>query len=190
MFHLGKTIVSEQILEQEFVCNLSACKGACCIEGSAGAPLEEEETTILESQHAAIRPYLRPEGLAAIDAQGTFIKGEDGDWETPLVKDKECAYVTYDSKGVLCCGIEQAYNDKAIDWKKPISCHLYPIRVQKYSEFTAVNYHAWQICDDACSLGASLQVPLYQFVKEALIRKFGSEWYASLEEIAKQHRDS
>lgn len=188
MFHLGKTIVSEQILEQEFVCNLSACKGACCLEGSAGAPLEEEETHILASKYKDIAPYLRPEGIAAIEAQGTFIKGEDGDWETPLVNDKECAYVTYNSEGVLSCGIEQAHKDKVIDWQKPISCHLYPIRVQKYSEFTAVNYHKWEICDDACSLGASLQIPLYQFVKQALIRKFGSDWYDALEKVAKQHR--
>ena len=104
--------------------------------------------------------------------------------ETPLVNGAECAYVTFDDKGTALCGIEEAYNKGVVDWKKPISCHLYPIRVKDYNEFSAVNYHKWQICDDACTLGKELQVPVYKFVKEALIRKFGESWYKELEEIA------
>ena len=184
MFQLRKTIVSEDIIEKDFVCNLSACKGACCIHGEAGAPLEQEETKILEEIYPKIRPFLRKEGLEVIEKQGTWITSSLGDLETPLVNGAECAYVTFDEKGTTLCGIEEAYNKGIVDWKKPISCHLYPIRVKDYNEFSAVNYHKWQICDDACSLGKELQVPVYKFVKEALIRKFGESWYKELEEIA------
>lgn len=186
MFQLGKTIVSEEIIEEDFVCNLSACKGACCVDGDAGAPLEDEETAVLEAIYPKVKPFLRKEGIAAIEAQGTFIKGEDGEWETPLVNGSECAYVTFGDKGTAFCGIEQACNKGEISWKKPISCHLYPVRVKAYSEFAAVNYHKWHICDDACTLGKELQVPVYKFTKEALIRKFGEDWYRELEEVAEK----
>ena len=183
MFQLGKTIVSEEILEREFVCNLSACKGTCCIDGDAGAPLNEEETKILEEIYPKVKPYLRPEGIAAIEAQGTWVKGEDGDFETTLIEGKDCAYVIFDGETALC-GIEQAYNEGIVSWKKPVSCHLYPIRVKDFTEFTAVNYDKWHICDDACTLGIELQVPVYKFVKEALIRRFGEDWYLELEKVA------
>ena len=183
MFQLGKTIVSEEILEREFVCNLSACKGTCCIDGDAGAPLNEEETKILEEIYPKVKPYLRPEGIAAIEAQGTWVKGEDGDFETTLIEGKDCAYVIFDGETALC-GIEQAYNEGIVNWKKPVSCHLYPIRVKDFTEFTAVNYDKWHICDDACTLGKELQVPVYKFVKEALIRRFGEDWYLELEKVA------
>lgn len=184
MFQLGKTIVSEDILEKEFVCNLSACKGACCIDGDAGAPLLQEETAILEKIYPTVKPFLRPEGIAAIEAQGTWVKGNDGDLETPLIDNKDCAYVIFDGQTALC-GIEQAYNQGLIDWKKPVSCHLYPIRVKDFSSFQAVNYDRWDICSPACSLGKELEVPVYKFVKEALIRRFGIEWYEELEKVAK-----
>lgn len=187
MFQLGKTIVSEEILEREFVCNLSACKGACCIDGEAGAPLEPEETIILDKIYPTVKPYLRPEGIKAIEEEGTYTENEEGELETPLINGADCAYVIFDKNNVALCGIEEAYNQGEIDFKKPISCHLYPIRIQDYSEFAAVNYHQWDICDDACSLGKELQVPVYQFVKQALIRKFGEAWYSELEEVAKNH---
>jgi Protein of unknown function (DUF3109) len=183
MFQLGKTIVSEEILERDFVCNLSACKGNCCIDGDAGAPLSEEETKIMEEIYPKVKPYLRPEGIAAIEAQGTWIKGEDGDFETTLIEGKDCAYVIFDGATALC-GIEQAYNEGIVSWKKPVSCHLYPIRVKDFSEFTAVNYDKWDICNDACTLGKELQVPVYKFVKEALVRRFGEDWYLELEKVA------
>ncbi|GAA4289627.1 DUF3109 family protein [Aestuariibaculum suncheonense] len=185
MFQLGKTIVSEDIIEKEFVCNLSACKGACCVDGDAGAPLDKEEAQILKEIYPKVKPYLRQEGIDAIEAQGTFITSEDdGELETPLINGADCAYVIYDDKDVALCGIEAAYRNGDVNWKKPVSCELYPIRVQDYSEFSAVNYHKWQICDDACSLGKELQVPVYKFVKNALIRKFGEDWYMELEKIA------
>ena len=124
MFQLGKTIVSEEILERDFVCNLSACKGNCCIDGDAGAPLSAEETKIMEEIYPKVKPYLRPEGIAAIEAQGTWVKGEDGDFETTLIEGKDCAYVIFDGATALC-GIEQAYNEGIVSWKKPVSCHLY-----------------------------------------------------------------
>lgn len=186
MFQLGKTIVSEDIIENDFVCNLSACKGACCIDGDAGAPLEEDETKILEDIYPKVKPFLRKEGIASIEEQGTFITTEDGEFETPLIDGADCAYVIFDKKGTALCAIEEAYNQGEINWKKPVSCHLYPIRVKDYSEFSAVNYNRWHICDDACTLGKELQVPIYKFVKEALIRKFGEDWYMELEKVAQK----
>lgn len=187
MFQLGKTLVSEEIIEKDFVCNLSACKGACCVGGDAGAPLEESETRMLKEIYEEVKPFLRPEGIRAIDSLGTSVIGEDGEWETPLIDQKECAYTVFDGKGIAKCGIEEAYNNGAISWRKPVSCHLYPVRVTEYTSLTAVNYHKWQLCDPACDLGAELQVPVYRFVRDALIRKFGEEWYAELEEVARQH---
>lgn len=187
MFQLGKTIVSEDIIEKDFVCNISACKGACCIDGEAGAPLEEEETKILDEIYPKVKPFLRKEGIKAIEKQGTWIKSDFDELETPLINNADCAYVIFDDKGTALCAIEEAYNQGEIDWKKPVSCHLYPVRVQSYSEFSAVNYHKWEICNEACSLGAELKVPVYKFVKQALIRKFGQNWYDELEVIAKKH---
>jgi hypothetical protein len=190
MFQLGKTLVSEEIIEKEFVCNLSACKGACCVDGDAGAPLEEKETEILVDIYQKIKPFLRKEGIDAIEAQGAFVKGEDGEWETPLIDNSECAYTIFNEQGIAKCGIEQAFEKGAIRWKKPVSCHLYPVRVKEYTALTAVNYHKWQLCDPACQLGESLQVPVFRFVKDALIRKFGKKWYAELEEVARQHQST
>jgi hypothetical protein len=189
MFQLGKTIVSEDILAKEFLCNLSACKGACCVDGDAGAPLSKEETAILESIYPQIKPFLRPEGIAAIEAQGTWTTGTEGELETPLIDNRDCAYVIYDGPTALC-GIEQAYNQGVVSWKKPVSCHLYPIRVKDFTEFAAVNYDKWDICSDACSLGKELEVPVYKFVKEALIRRFGIDWYTELEQVAEEWQNA
>lgn len=185
MFQIQDTLVSEEILDENFTCNLSACKGECCVAGEAGAPVEKEERTVLEQIYPKIKDGLRPEGRAAIEAQGTYITNGFGELETPLVDGKECAYVTFDAHGVALCGIEKAYREGKIDFKKPVSCELYPIRVQKLSKFKAVNYHQWDICSPACSLGKELKAPVYKFTKNALIRKFGEDWYAELEQVAK-----
>lgn len=184
MFQLGNTIISEDILQKEFVCNLSACKGACCIQGDAGAPLEEEEVKILQDIYPKIKPFLRPEGIAEIEKHGTSIVSDFKELETPLIKGADCAYVIFDKNNTALCGIEEAYNQGVIQFKKPVSCHLYPIRVKHYTEFAAVNYDKWEICNDACTLGKELQVPIYKFVKQALIRKFGENWYRELEKEA------
>ena len=187
MFQLGKTIVSEEVLEKDFVCNLSACKGACCIDGDAGAPLEKEEAKILEEIYPKVKPFLREEGIKVIEEQGVWTTSDWDELETPLIDGADCAYVIYDKNNTALCAIEEAYNKGIINWKKPVSCHLYPVRVKDYNEFAAVNYHKWEICDDACSLGKELQVPIYKFVKDALIRKFGEDWYQELEKIAEKH---
>ncbi|OZV71043.1 DUF3109 family protein [Winogradskyella aurantia] len=186
MFQLGKTLVSEDIIQKDFVCNLSACKGACCVEGDAGAPLDSDEIKILEDIYPKVKPYLRKEGISAIEDQGTHVTSDFGELETPLIDGADCAYVIMENNMALC-GIEKAYNDGKIAFRKPVSCHLYPIRVKDYSEFSAINYDKWEVCDDACSLGKELQVPIYRFVKDALIRKFGEDWYKQLEQVAKQY---
>ncbi len=190
MFQLDKTIISEEVLEREFVCNLSACKGACCVNGDAGAPLENEELPILEEILPILKKYLRKEGLEAIKKQGPFTTNELGEHETTLIDGADCAYVIYDEKKVALCGIEEAYNQGEITFKKPLSCHLYPIRIKQYSEFAAVNYDRWEICDDACSLGKELSVPVFKFVKQALVRKFGEQWYKDLEKVAEERNRS
>jgi hypothetical protein len=162
------------------VCHLEKCKGACCVEGDLGAPLEDNELDEMKAVQKAVKPYLTKEGLKAIKEQGPYILDEDGDFSTPTIKGKECAYSHYDDKGVLKCGIEQAYLDGKVSFRKPISCHLYPIRITKKKDFEAVNYHKWNICSAACSYGKSLQVPLYKFLKEPLVRKYGGEWYEEL----------
>lgn len=185
MIIVGQTLVSEELLEEQFVCDLNACKGACCIEGESGAPLEQDELIKLEDSLDAARPYMRPEGIAVIDAEGPYTVDDDGDFVTSLVgKHGECAFVTFDEKGIAKCALEQAYNDGRTSWKKPISCHLYPVRLAQLKEYVAVNYHRWQVCEPACACGKSLKVPVYKFLKEPLIRRFGQAWYSELEEVA------
>ncbi len=180
MIKVGEVLVSDDIKTVEFVCHLEKCKGACCVEGDLGAPLEEDELPIMHQIQDAVAPYLTPEGKAAIAAQGPYILDEDGDFSTPTIAGKECAYAHYDTKGILKCGIEQAYLDGKVLFRKPISCHLYPIRITKKKGFEAVNYHKWGICADACKLGRSLEVPLYKFLKDPLVRKYGEGWYTDL----------
>ena len=143
--------------------------------------LEKYETEILDRIFPQVKPYLRPEGIKALEEQGTWtIDPNDGDFVTPMVNGEECAYVIFDEKGITKCGIEKAYEDGAVDWHKPISCHLYPIRVTEYSTFTALNYHEWEICNPACELGKELKVPVYKFLKTPLIRKYGEQFYETL----------
>lgn len=184
MLTVEHTILSDDIVENFFVCNLDACKGACCVEGDLGAPLEEDELPIMEEILDKVMPYLTEEGKREIEKQGPFILDDEGDFSTPTIGGKECAYALYDEVGVLKCGIELAHKDGLIDYKKPISCHLYPIRVGKYDEFEAINYDRWDICSAACAFGKELSVPLYEFLKEPLVRKYGEVWYQKLlEEI-------
>lgn len=180
MILVDKAVISDDIKDNFFVCNLEKCKGACCVEGDLGAPLENEELKQLEEAYEAVEPFLTKEGKNAIEEQGLYLLDADGEYSTPTVNGRECAYAVYDEKGILKCGIEQAYNEKKSKFRKPISCHLYPIRIKKYDDYEAVNYDRWQICDPACSFGKELNVPLYKFLKEALTRKYGEEWYQEL----------
>ncbi|AYO58073.1 hypothetical protein CO230_08035 [Chryseobacterium sp. 6424] len=187
MIQIEEKLISEDIFSEEFVCNLTRCKGACCVAGDVGAPLEKYETEILENIFDQVKPYLRPEGVAALEGQGTWtIDPHDGDYVTPMVNGEECAYVIFDDKGITKCGIEKAYEDGAVEWQKPISCHLYPIRVTEYSTFTALNYHEWEICNPACELGKELKVPVYKFLKTPITRKYGEEFYETLCEAAEE----
>jgi hypothetical protein len=182
MIQIGETIVSQVAFEHAFCCDLSKCQGACCVEGDAGAPLQESEVSILASIQSSIRSFLRPEGIEALEAQGPAVKDDDGEWVTPLVAGNECAYVVFES-GIAKCGIEQAAAAGAVDWPKPISCHLYPIRVTKYADFDALNVHHWKVCEPACSLGQELKLPVFRFLKGALVRAYGPKWMEEAEEV-------
>ncbi|MGB0805726.1 MAG: DUF3109 family protein [Salibacteraceae bacterium] len=185
MIEVGKTIVSRDVFKKEFVCNLSACKGECCIAGDAGAPLLDEEKEILDAIYPKVKPYMRAEGIEAVEQQGVSVYDKkDNEYETALVNNAECAFVIYGDDGTALCAIEKAYNEGDVEWQKPISCHLYPIRIKKYRDFDAINYDKWEICSDACTLGEELNVPVYRFLKDPLIRHYGEEWYADLTEIA------
>ena len=180
MLTVEHVILSDDIVDNFFVCNLDKCKGACCVEGDLGAPLEQDELPIMEEILETVKPYLNEAGLKEIEKQGPYILDEEGEFSTPIINGRECAYSIYDEQNVLKCGIEMAHKDGKIDFKKPISCHLYPIRVGKYDEFEAVNYDRWDICSAACAFGKELSVPLYEFLKEPLVRKYGEEWYGKL----------
>ena len=179
-------LISSEVIEEKFVCDLLKCKGACCVEGDLGAPLEKSELPIMEEIYEAVEPYMREEGKKAVQEQGTFILDFTHTYSTPLVKGKECAYVTFDERGTALCTIEQAWKDGKIDFQKPISCHLYPIRVSKHGDFEALNYDQWSICTSACGNGEALGVRVFEFTKAALVRKYGEEFYRTLEAIVAQ----
>jgi hypothetical protein len=186
MIAIDRTLISEDILEKKFVCDLNACKGGCCVAGESGAPLEKEELEILDSILEKVKPYMLPKGIKAIEKNGAWVKDSDGDYTTTLVsKEAECAFVFFDEKKIAKCAIEQAHSEGKIDWKKPISCHLYPIRITKHKSYDAVNYSKWDICKPACACGEKLDVPVYKFLKAPLIRKYGKDWYKQLENNAK-----
>jgi len=189
MFAIQDTLVSLDLLERQFVCDLAACKGACCVKGDAGAPLTDEEIGLLEDIVDDVMPFLDEEGRKAIAAKGVFEIDVDGDKGTTLLKDGRCAFALVAADGMVTCGIEKAYNSGAVNFKKPISCHLYPVRITELKDYDAVNYNRWDICRPACECGKQLQVPVYRFLKEALIRKYGEAWYEELEMIDQLRKD-
>lgn len=181
MVQIDDTIISLDVFDAKFICDLDKCKGECCIEGESGAPLEDDEVAKLEAVLPIVWDDLSEEAKAVIDAQGVAYEDMDGDMVTSIVNGKDCVFTCYDASGMCKCAIEKAYREGKIDFYKPISCHLYPIRLEKYREFTAVNYHRWSVCKAAEILGQKEGLPVYRFLKEPLIRKFGSEWYEQLE---------
>jgi hypothetical protein len=184
MIIIENTIVSDELVEEQFMCNLTACKGACCVEGVSGAPLEKEERKILDDIYEDVKPYLTERGIKAIEKFGKHLIDSDGDYVTPLVDGKkECAYTIFEN-GIALCGIERAYKEGKINFQKPISCHLYPVRIKKHKDYDAVNYDRWQVCSPACIKGKKDKVFVYEFVKTALIRKYGEDWYKQLEGAA------
>ena len=180
------TLISEDIFDNHFICDLGDCKGECCVSGDSGAPLEPDELGILDDVYPEVKPYLTPNSQRTIEKQGRYLQDFDGEWVTPLNDGHECAFTVFDDKGIAKCGIELAYLDGKIDWPKPFSCHLYPIRIVKLSDHDALNYHRWPICNAACALGKKEKVTIHQFLKQPLIRKYGRKWYSGLEQIYKE----
>lgn len=185
MIQIEEKIVSLDVFEKKFVCDLSACKGACCVDGDAGAPLTDEEIKLLPKIYDKVKPYMQEEGKKVIEEVGFFVLDSDDDKTTPLINNEECAFVNFDQDGTAKCSIEKAFNEGHIEFKKPISCHLFPIRIQEYRDFDAVNYEDIDICKPACACGEKLEVPVFRFLKEPLIRLYGKEWFDDLCEADK-----
>lgn len=182
MVQIGETVVSFDLFEETFCCDLGKCLGACCIEGDAGAPLEEAEIAELEELLPAIRDELNPEARRIVDQEGVAYIDQEGELVAQIVDGRQCVFAYRDEKdGCLKCLIERAFRQGRTSFMKPISCHLYPVRLERFNSFTAVNYHRWELCRDARCLGSKLNLPLFRFLKEPLIRRFGAEWYAELE---------
>jgi len=184
MIEIGKSVVSTDLLTSHFTCNLDVCKGACCVMGDSGAPLEDDEVEILREIYPRLKPFLSEESIATIEKSGTSVIDFENDKVTPLNNGKECAYTVF-KDGIAFCGIEKAYNAGAIPFRKPSSCHLSPVRINKSKSFDAVNYDRWDICKPAIVLGDELKIPVHLFVKDALSRKYGEEWFNLLETAAR-----
>lgn len=189
MLIIQDKLVSDDVVKQHFICNLDACKGACCWEGDFGAPLEKEELDVFENIYDKVKPFLKAEGVKVIQEKGLYVYYDEAkEHGTPLLENGACAFLTYEANGIAKCGIEKAYEAGVIDYKKPISCHLYPIRVEREEalNFEALNYDKWDICSAACKLGKKEQLPVYKFVKEAIIRKYGADFYEELDAAAQE----
>jgi Protein of unknown function (DUF3109) len=187
---IDKILISDEIIDAQFVCDLNACKGGCCEDGDSGAPLANEELDEVKKAFDKIKPFLTPEGFKELERTGLYRYDREFGWVTPTINGEICAYGYRDKKGVIKCAFEEAYNQKLITWKKPISCHLYPIRTKqsKYNDYEMMNYEPREtLCSPACELGKQLKVPVYQFLKESIIRKYGSSFYTALEKIASEY---
>ncbi|MBR1808236.1 MAG: DUF3109 family protein [Paludibacteraceae bacterium] len=186
MFHIGNTIVSLDVLEKEFCCDLDSCKGCCCIEGDAGAPLTDNEEEKIRQILPVLLPEMRKEAREIVEQNGISYLDPTGDKVTQIVDGKDCVFARTDHNGWCYCVIERAYNAGKIDFKKPVSCHLYPIRLAEHPTFTAVEYHRWDICHSARQCGKKLHLPLYKYLKEPLVRRFGEDWYNELCLVAEE----
>ncbi len=186
MLQIDDTIISLDLLEERFVCELASCKGICCVEGDAGAPLEPEEIEKLNEVLPHVWDDLPKSSQKVIKKQSVYYIDDDNEPVTSIVKGKECVFAYKEKSGIWKCSIEKAYKEGRVDFYKPISCHLYPVRIQKFKELTAVNVHRWNVCDCARVNGRNLEVPVYKFLKESLIRKFGADWYEQLEIAAQE----
>ncbi len=189
MIVIDKILISDEIIDEQFVCDLNKCKGGCCEDGDSGAPLATEELEEVKKAFEIVRPFLTAAGLKELEKIGLYRYDREFGWVTPTVNGEICAYGFRDKKGIIKCAFEEAYNQKLINWKKPISCHLYPIRTKqsKYNDYQMMNYEPREtLCSPACELGKQLKVPVYQFLKESITRKFGPAFYTSLEKIASE----
>lgn len=187
MIAIDNILISDEVLSEQFVCDLNKCKGGCCEDGDSGAPLTNEELECLRDLVEEIKPYLTPEGIKVLEKEGLYRYDQEFGWVTPTIAGKMCAYGFKDDHGIIKCGIEQAYLENKISWKKPISCHLFPVKItrSKRQNQEYINYEPREdLCQAACVLGKQLKVPVYIFLKEALIRKYGAEFYTTLEATA------
>ncbi len=184
MIQIKDTLISEDVFETCFVCDLGKCKGMCCVEGDAGAPLTHEEYEAIKDVLPKIWDDLSLKARELIEKQGIAYIDDDGELVTSIIKGRECVFTYFDADGVCRCAIDNAFSEGRISVQKPISCHLYPIRLHKYDEFTALNYDRWSVCRPALRLGKKTGIKLYQFLKEPLICKFGEEWYQEVCQIA------
>lgn len=180
-------LISDDIGTVHFACDLSQCHGACCVEGDAGAPLAENEIGILEDCLDDVLPYMTEKGRGEVTQNGVFDYDAAGNFVTPLVEGRECAFAIFEGETALCA-IEKAWIDGKIEWQKPLSCHLYPLRVQQLKENDGINYHKWHICKPALKRGRNEGIPLYLFLKEPLVRAYGEAWYKKLvDEMSNDH---
>lgn len=187
MLSIDDKLVSLDVVEEHFVCDLNTCKGACCVYGDYGAPLEPDELKVLDEIYDSVKSYLTKEGLETIETDGKYVFNEETEKHaTPLRADGACAYTIFEN-GIALCGIEKAWKDGAIAFQKPISCHLYPIRVTKHTHYEAVNYERWNICKAACKNGNKLKVPVHRFLKEAILRKYGEQFFNILDDYFVQN---
>lgn len=185
MIEIGNILISDEIVEEHFVCDLTKCKGGCCVDGDAGAPLESSELRELDEIYNEVKPYLTGQGKKQIELKGRYVYDQEFGWVTPTIGNGMCAYGTVDKNGIVKCGIEEAYNDGKTVWKKPISCHLFPVRIKKTNKTELVNYEPREdLCSAACVLGQQLKVPVYQFLKEPLTRKYGKDFFDALDATA------
>lgn len=186
MYLIQEILVSDEVFTKKFVCHIDKCKGACCWEGDYGAPVADSEIEQIQEAYPFVKPYLSQNSIDRIEQTGNTIydKGYGG-VVTPLMDDGSCAYLFKNEKGEATCSFQQAKHDDKIDFVKPISCQLYPLRVKSNEEsgFEAINYDEWDICSPACDLGEELSMPVFRFVKDALIRKYGQEFYDEMERV-------
>ncbi len=189
MIAIDNILISDEVIEDQFVCDLNKCKGGCCEDGDAGAPMEKWELEKLKEYYEVIKPFMTPEGISEVEKRGKFLYDQEFGWVTPTIDNAICAYGYRDKWGIIKCSIEDAYNEGKLDWKKPISCHLFPIRIKKSKrdpDIEYVNYEPREdLCSAACSLGKKLKMPVYVFLKDSLIRKYGEVFYETLEATAK-----
>lgn len=188
MLQIDDKIISFDIFSEAFICDYQACKGICCIEGDSGAPLEPEEVTSITQAYPHFETFLSEESKAVLQAGFSEIDS-DGDLVTPLLRNAACAYSFTDEQGNYHCAIERAYDLGLIPFKKPISCHLYPIRTSKTGPYESLNYHKWNVCAPARLLGKSSQTPVFRFLKAPLVRKYGETFYQELEIAYQELKD-
>jgi len=186
MIEIEDKIISDDLFEKKFVCDLQKCKGVCCVEGDSGAPLTKKEILEIDKNISKIKTEMSPTGLSILEKKDFYYVDSDGDQVTSLINDKECVFVVYDQNKIAKCSIESAFRKNKINFNKPISCHLYPIRVKKYKNFQAINVDSWHICQPACKCGTELNVPVFKFLKNAIVRSWGLNFFQQLDSVYEQ----